>query len=59
VYAALAPAESSISRKINVTLLTPKEFQQRKADNSPFLTKVLSGQHILLAGELDGLTSPG
>ncbi len=26
-------------------------------DNSPFLTKVLSGQHILLAGDIDGVTA--
>jgi predicted nucleotidyltransferase len=58
-YAALAPAENSISRKINVTLLTPREFQQRKTDYSPFLTKVLSGQHILWAGHPDGLTAAG
>jgi predicted nucleotidyltransferase len=50
--AALAPAEQAISRKINITLLTPEEFQQRHTDNSPFLTKVLSGQHILLVGEV-------
>jgi predicted nucleotidyltransferase len=56
-YAVLAPAEQAISRKLSVTLLTPKEFQQRRIDNSPFLNKVLSGQHILLAGDLDGVTA--
>ena len=56
-YAVLAPAEKAISRKLSVTLLTPEEFQQRRHDNSPFLTKVLSGQHILLAGDVDGVTS--
>jgi predicted nucleotidyltransferase len=56
-YAVLAPAEKAISRKLSVTLLTPKEFQQRRLDNSPFLTKVLSGQYILLAGDLDGVTA--
>jgi predicted nucleotidyltransferase len=56
-YALLGPVEEAISRKINVTLLTPKEFQQRRIDNSPFITKVLSGQHIVLAGELDGVTA--
>lgn len=52
-YATLAPAESVISRKLNVTLLTPAEFHKRRSDNSPFLSKVLSGQHVVLAGELD------
>jgi predicted nucleotidyltransferase len=54
-YAALAPAEQAISRKINITLLKPDEFQQRHTDKSPFLTKVLSGQHILLVGEANGI----
>jgi len=56
-YAMLAPAEKAISRKLSLTLLTPKEFNQRRHDNSPFLTKVISGQHILLAGDLDGPTT--
>jgi len=56
-YAVLSPAENAISRKLSVTLLRPKEFQQRRLDNSPFLTKVISGQHILLAGDLDGITT--
>lgn len=56
-YVLLAPAENTISRKLSVTLLTPNEFQQRRLDSSPFLTKVLSGQHILLAGDLNGVTT--
>jgi hypothetical protein len=57
LYELLSPTENSISRKINPTLLTPQEFQRRRADNSPFLSKVLSGQHIVLAGDPDGFTS--
>jgi predicted nucleotidyltransferase len=56
-YVLLAPAENMLSRKLSVTLLTPAEFQQRRIDNSPFLTKVLSGQHIVLVGDLDGVTA--
>ena len=57
LYNLLAPAEKLIARKINPTLLTPLEFQQRRNDNSPFLTQVLCGQYILLAGDLDGDSS--
>jgi predicted nucleotidyltransferase len=53
-YAILAPAEQTISRKINVTLLSSEEFERRRTDNSPFLTKVLSGEHIRLIGEANG-----
>jgi predicted nucleotidyltransferase len=56
-YATLASAEQAISRKINVTLLTPGEFERRRTDNSPFLTKVLSDQHIDLVGEANGYTA--
>ena len=55
-YSLLAPVEKAISKKLSVTLLTPIEFQQRPIGDSPFLRKVLSGQHILLAGDLDGIT---
>ncbi len=56
-YVALASAENAISRKINVTLLTPEEFERRRTDRSPFLSKVLAGKHLVLIGEPDGLTS--
>jgi predicted nucleotidyltransferase len=56
VYELLSPAEKVICRKISPTLLTPDEFRQRRHDNSPFLTQVLSGQHIVLVGDLNGAT---
>jgi predicted nucleotidyltransferase len=56
-YAALASAEHAIIRKINVTLLTPEEFERRRTDRSPFLSKVLAGKHLVLIGEPDGLSS--
>ena len=55
LYAALAPAEEAISRKINVSLLTAAEFKQRKDDKSPFLSRVLAGDYLLLTGEIDGI----
>lgn len=54
VYALLSAAEQRICRKISPTLLTPDEFRQRRHDNSPFLTNVLSGQHIVLVGDING-----
>jgi predicted nucleotidyltransferase len=57
IYELLSSAEKVICRKISPTLLTPDEFQQRRHDNSPFLTKVLSGQHIVLVGDINGATS--
>lgn len=54
LYELLSAAEQVICRKISPTLLTPDEFRQRRHDNSPFLTQVLSGQHIVLVGDIDG-----
>ena len=54
-YALLEGAEQSLSRRINITLLTPEEFRRRKADKSPFLTKILSGENVVLLGEADDL----
>ena len=50
--------KKSPRRKRSFTKPTPEEFQQRHTDNSPFLTKVLSGQHILLVGEANGIPGP-
>jgi predicted nucleotidyltransferase len=52
-YTALTPAEREIARKINVTLYTSEEFQRRRAERHPFLTKVLAGEHWLLMEKTD------
>jgi len=41
----------ALDRKISPTLYTSKEFTDRKAANNPFLTRVLSGEHLVLVGE--------
>ncbi len=54
IYRALAPVENSLGRKINPTLYTSKEFKDRKASGNPFLSRVLSGDHIVLMGAENG-----
>ncbi len=54
LYAALAPAEARLSRKLSITLYLPREFAKRKRSNQPFLTRVLSGEHLVLIGEEHG-----
>jgi predicted nucleotidyltransferase len=56
-YAALAPVEHMLSRKISVTLLTPEEFERRRTDKSPFLSKVLAGEHLVLIGDTEGIAT--
>lgn len=50
VYSALAPVEADLERKISPTLYTPQEFSDRKASNNAFLTRVISGEHLVLIG---------
>lgn len=51
IYATLAPAEERLGRKVSPTLYTPKEFERRLAAENPFLSRVMAGERILLAGE--------
>lgn len=51
IYSALAPVEADLDRKISPTLYTPKEFADRKASGNPFLSRVLSGEHLVLIGK--------
>jgi predicted nucleotidyltransferase len=54
LYAVLAVVEHEIARKINVTLYTSQEFQQRRKEEHPFLAKVLAGEHWVLMGAVGG-----
>jgi predicted nucleotidyltransferase len=56
-HAALEPAQQALCRMINITLLTPEEFEKRRTDKSPFLSKVLAGEHLVLIGDTDGIAA--
>jgi predicted nucleotidyltransferase len=49
----IAPAEREIGRKVNVTLYTRDEYRRRRTSRSPFLDKVLAGEHLVLMGSID------
>ena len=51
VFAALAPAEHKIGRRISPTLYSPDELAQRLRDQNPFLTSILADDHILVIGD--------
>jgi predicted nucleotidyltransferase len=59
LYSVLAPAEQQLSRKVSVTLYTPAEYQRRRVEENPFLTKVLAGEHISLIGSVHELAATG
>ncbi|CAN5161010.1 nucleotidyltransferase domain-containing protein [soil metagenome] len=50
IYLAIAPVEQDLDRKISPTLYTPQEFAARKASDNAFLSRVLSGEHLILMG---------
>jgi predicted nucleotidyltransferase len=53
---ALGPAEQAIVRRINPTLYNTAEFRRRRAQNTPFLTKLLASEPVFLTGSLDAFT---
>lgn len=53
IYAVLAPVEADLGRRISPTLYTSQEFAERKESKSAFLTRVLSGEHLVLIGAED------
>ena len=54
VYAALAPVERSLGRRVNPTVYTSAEFDERRKAGAGFLTRILQGPHVVVAGNLDG-----
>lgn len=52
VFQTLAPVQERLGRRINPILYTRAEFDTRRRNHNPFMTKVLSGKHRVLLGEL-------
>ena len=48
LYSALIPVEADLDRRIHPTLYTAREFADRKAARSGFLTSVLGGDRLVL-----------
>ena len=48
LYSALIPVEADLDRRIHPTLYTSREFADRKAAHSGFLTSVLGGDRLVL-----------
>ena len=53
-YAAIAPAEDLLGRRVNPTVCTSVEFGARRTARDGFLMRVLREPHIVLVGSLDG-----
>jgi predicted nucleotidyltransferase len=57
-FAALAPAEAALSRKISVGLYSPEEFRRRRKQADSFISRVMRGEHLVLLGDENGLAVP-
>jgi predicted nucleotidyltransferase len=57
IYAAIAPAERDLARRISPTLYTTEEFQRRRASGDSFVSKVLTGDHITLIGDENAISA--
>ena len=53
IYAVLMPVENVLARRISLTLYSQSEFDQRRDDGNPFISRVLSGPTINLIGSVD------
>ncbi len=54
VYAALAPAEKVLDRRVNPMLYSSRDFSQRRKSRNAFLSRVFDGPTIVLSGSVDG-----
>lgn len=57
LYSALEPAEQQLQRKVSPTLYTVKEFARRRMVGNPFMTKVLTGENIVLIGDAHAIAA--
>lgn len=53
VFDLVSEPEHEVSRPINPTLYTSREFRQRRQQGNPFLRRVLAGKHVVLKEDLD------
>jgi predicted nucleotidyltransferase len=55
VFGALQEAEERLGRRINPTLFSTDEFRNRRKVRHPFLTKLLTGKHVVVVGGEDAI----
>jgi predicted nucleotidyltransferase len=56
-FALFSSAEVSLGRRVSPTIYTTQEWQRRRREGNPFLTKVLDGKHVVLAGSEDDIST--
>lgn len=57
LFRRLAPVEKKLRRRVNPTVYTRHEFRHRKRSKNPFVENILTGDHIVLIGDVDVLAA--
>lgn len=57
LYGLLQPAEAKLGRRVSPTVYTPEEYRRRRGVGHPFVTKVMSGKHVVLLGNEDAIAA--
>ncbi|MCJ7515566.1 MAG: nucleotidyltransferase domain-containing protein [Dehalococcoidia bacterium] len=55
LHRALSQAENQLGRPVNYTLMSHREFDERRSQKDGFLARVLSGQKIMILGSINGI----
>ena len=53
LHRALSQAENRLARPVNYTLMSQREFHERRSEKGGFLARVLSGPKIMILGSTD------
>ncbi len=59
VYAALAPVEARLGRKISPALYTRREFDARRSSGNSFLSRVFASERLVIVGEEGSASAAG
>ena len=55
LHRALSQAENRLGRPVNYTLMSQREFGERRSEKGGFLDRVLAGPKIMILGSIDGI----
>jgi len=55
LHSAVSRAEERLHRRVNYTLLSPRELQRRKSERGGFVARILKGPKIAILGAYDEL----
>jgi predicted nucleotidyltransferase len=53
LHGALSQVENRLGRPVNYTLMSQREFHERRSQKDGFIARVLSGQKIMILGSID------